>query len=65
MSLAAGITAMVGSSSVLATLAAQSVTLTAVSGVIALAGAVLAFVADFTTRPDPTMRLKKPYLLYI
>ena len=52
MSLAAGIAAMVGSSSVLATLAAQSVVLTAVSGVIALAGSVLAFVADFTTRPD-------------
>jgi hypothetical protein len=41
---------MVGSSSVLATLAAQSVALTAISGVVALAGSVLAFIADFTTR---------------
>jgi hypothetical protein len=52
MSLAAGIAAMVGSSSVLATLAVQSVVLTAISGMIALAGSVLALVADFTTRPD-------------
>lgn len=52
MSLTAGIAAMVGSSSVLATLVAQSIILTAVSGGIALAGSVLAFVADFTTRPD-------------
>jgi hypothetical protein len=52
MSLAAGIAAMVGSSSVLATLAAQSIVLTAVSGAIALAGSVLAFVADFIIRPD-------------
>jgi hypothetical protein len=53
MSLAAGIAAMVGSSSVLATLAAKLMILTLVSGVIALAGSVLAFVADFTTRLDP------------
>jgi hypothetical protein len=50
--LAAGVAAMVGSSSVLATVAAKSMVLTSVSGLIALAGSVLAFVADFTTRPE-------------
>jgi hypothetical protein len=59
LSLAAGVAAMVGSSSVLATLGAGSNVLgagtnilAAVSGVIALVGSVLAFVAEFTTRPD-------------
>jgi hypothetical protein len=52
LGLAAGVAAMVGSSSVLATVAAQSMLLTIVCGLIALAGSVLTFVADFTTRPD-------------
>jgi len=52
LNLAAGLVGLVGSSSVLATVAAQSMTLTVASGSVALAGSVLSFMADYTTRPE-------------
>jgi hypothetical protein len=51
LGLAAGAATLLGSSSVLATLAADYRTLAIGSGVLALAGSVLTFVADYVTRP--------------